>query len=139
MRIYNFVTNNYLRKNYLPIKILRKNIRKKSFLANFLTNLQENSNITNLQENSNVIWEFLVVKVKIINTTLFSRYFKIKSNEDSILKKKSHPNKYKKKIFTHLLLQLQYLIIVYLNIVMTLLRSLDKICKLRFSKEHIIT
>ena len=32
---YNFVGNNYSRRNYLPIKILRKNSRKKSFLANF--------------------------------------------------------------------------------------------------------
>jgi len=33
--IYNFIGNNYPRKNYLLIKILRKNSRKKSFLANF--------------------------------------------------------------------------------------------------------
>ena len=39
---YNFVGNNYSRRNYLQIKILRKNNRKKSFLAIFLTNLQEN-------------------------------------------------------------------------------------------------
>jgi len=32
---YNFVANNYPRNNYLPIKILRKNSRKKFFLANF--------------------------------------------------------------------------------------------------------
>ena len=32
---YNFVENNYPRSNYLPIKILRKNSRKKSFHANF--------------------------------------------------------------------------------------------------------
>jgi len=32
---YNFVGNNYSGRNYLPIKILRKNSRKKSFLANF--------------------------------------------------------------------------------------------------------
>jgi len=32
---YNFVGNNYPRRNYLPIKILKKNSRKKSFLANF--------------------------------------------------------------------------------------------------------
>jgi len=32
---YNFVANNYLRRNYLQIKILRKISRKKSFLANF--------------------------------------------------------------------------------------------------------
>ena len=31
----NFVGNNYPRRNYLPIKILRKHSRKKSFLANF--------------------------------------------------------------------------------------------------------
>jgi len=31
---YNFVRNNYPRRNYLPIKVLRKNSRKKSFLAN---------------------------------------------------------------------------------------------------------
>jgi len=34
-KFYNFVRNNYPRKNYLSIKILRKNNRKKSFLANF--------------------------------------------------------------------------------------------------------
>jgi len=34
-KFYNFVGNNYPRKNYLPIKILRENVRKKSFLANF--------------------------------------------------------------------------------------------------------
>ena len=32
---YNFVGNNYPRRNYLPIKILRKNSRKKPFLAIF--------------------------------------------------------------------------------------------------------
>ena len=32
----NFVGNDYPRKNYLPIKILRKNGRKKSFLPIFL-------------------------------------------------------------------------------------------------------
>ena len=30
---YNFVGNNYSQRNYLPIKILRKNSKKKSFLA----------------------------------------------------------------------------------------------------------
>jgi len=34
----NFVRNDYPRRNYLPIKILRKNDRKKSFLANFFNN-----------------------------------------------------------------------------------------------------
>jgi len=52
--LYNFVGNNYPRMNYLPNKILRKNSRKKPFLANFLTNLQENSH---------VILEFVVVHV----------------------------------------------------------------------------
>jgi len=33
-KFYNFVGNNYPRKNYLPIKILRKISRKKFFLAN---------------------------------------------------------------------------------------------------------
>jgi len=33
---YNFVRNNYPRRNYLPIKILRTNSRKNSFLANFV-------------------------------------------------------------------------------------------------------
>jgi len=32
---YNFVEYNYPRRNYLPIKILRKNSKKKSFLAKF--------------------------------------------------------------------------------------------------------
>jgi len=36
---YNVVENNYSRRNYLPIKILSKNGRKKYFLTNFLTNL----------------------------------------------------------------------------------------------------
>jgi len=31
---YNFVGNNYPRRNYLPIKILKKNSRKKPFLTN---------------------------------------------------------------------------------------------------------
>jgi len=31
---YNFVGNNYPQRNYLPIKILRKDSRKKPFLAN---------------------------------------------------------------------------------------------------------
>jgi len=31
---YNFVRNNYSRRNYLPIKIVRKNSKKKLFLAN---------------------------------------------------------------------------------------------------------
>ena len=34
-KFYNFVGNDYTRRNYLPIKILRKNGRKKSFPANF--------------------------------------------------------------------------------------------------------
>jgi len=34
-KFYNFVGNDYPRKNYLPIKNLRKNGRKKSILANF--------------------------------------------------------------------------------------------------------
>ena len=34
-KFYNFVGNDYSRRNYLHIKILRKNGRKKSFLANF--------------------------------------------------------------------------------------------------------
>jgi len=33
-KFYNFVENYYPRKNYLSIKILRKNGRKKYFLAN---------------------------------------------------------------------------------------------------------
>jgi len=33
---YNFVENNFSRKNYLIIKIFSKNSRKKSFLVNFL-------------------------------------------------------------------------------------------------------
>jgi len=32
---YNFVGNNYPRRNYLSINILRKNSRKKCFIANF--------------------------------------------------------------------------------------------------------
>jgi len=45
---YNFVGNNYPQNNYprnkyLPIKILRKNGKKKFFLQIFSTNLQENS------------------------------------------------------------------------------------------------
>jgi len=35
---YNFVGNNYLWKNYLPIKILRKNDKKSLFLQILLTN-----------------------------------------------------------------------------------------------------
>jgi len=42
---YNFVGNNYPRKNFLSIKILRKNSRKKFFLAIFLTNLQKKSHV----------------------------------------------------------------------------------------------
>jgi len=34
-KFYNFVGNNYPQKNYLPIKIFRKNGRKKSFLTIF--------------------------------------------------------------------------------------------------------
>ena len=34
-KFYNFVGNNYPRRNYLQIKILRKFGKKKSFLANF--------------------------------------------------------------------------------------------------------
>jgi len=33
-KFYNFVENNYPRRNYLPIKSFRKNNRKKSFLTN---------------------------------------------------------------------------------------------------------
>jgi len=42
---YNFVGNNYPRRNYLPIKILKKNSRKSLFLQICLTNLQENSHV----------------------------------------------------------------------------------------------
>ena len=34
-KFYNFVGNDYPRRNYMPIKIFRKNGRKQSFLANF--------------------------------------------------------------------------------------------------------
>jgi len=34
-KFYNFVGNNYSQRNYLPIKILRKNDKKKSFLVIF--------------------------------------------------------------------------------------------------------
>jgi len=34
-KFYNVVENNYPQRNYLPIKILGKNGRKKSFFANF--------------------------------------------------------------------------------------------------------
>ena len=51
-KFYNFIENDFPRGNYLPIKILRRNDKKKSFLANFLINLQEKSH---------VIREFLVV------------------------------------------------------------------------------
>ena len=34
-KFYNFVGNNDSQRNYLPIKILRKNGRKKFFLVNF--------------------------------------------------------------------------------------------------------
>jgi len=44
-QFYIFVKNNYPRSNYLSIKILRKNSRKKFFLANFLTNLQKKSHL----------------------------------------------------------------------------------------------
>ena len=33
-KFYNFIGNNYSQRNYLPIKILRKNDRKKFFLTN---------------------------------------------------------------------------------------------------------
>jgi len=36
---YNFVRNNYPRRNYLSIKIFRKNCREIFFLTIFLTNL----------------------------------------------------------------------------------------------------
>jgi len=32
---YNFVGNNFPRRNYQPIKLLRKNKRKRSFLTNY--------------------------------------------------------------------------------------------------------
>ena len=35
-KFYNFVGNYYPRRNYLPIKILKKNEKKKFFLVNFL-------------------------------------------------------------------------------------------------------
>jgi len=39
-KFYNFVRNYYPQRNYLPIKILKKNGRKKKyFLANFFKNL----------------------------------------------------------------------------------------------------
>ena len=51
-KFYNFVENDYPQKNYLPIRILRKNCRKKSFLANFFNKFAKKSHI---------IWEFIVV------------------------------------------------------------------------------
>jgi len=42
-KFYNFLGNNYLHKNYLSIKILKKIDRKKYFFTNFLINLQEKS------------------------------------------------------------------------------------------------
>jgi len=39
--IYNFIRNNYSRRNYLPIKIYRKNSKKNLFLQNIIMNLQE--------------------------------------------------------------------------------------------------
>jgi len=38
-KFYNFIKNITHERIYLPIKILRQNDRKKSFLTNFLTNL----------------------------------------------------------------------------------------------------
>jgi len=43
---YNFVGNNYPWRNYLPIKILRINSRKKSFLANYYKKSKQCSVIT---------------------------------------------------------------------------------------------
>ena len=51
---YNFVGNNYPRRNYCQLKFLEKIAGKSLFLQIFLTNLQENSH---------VIWEFVVVLV----------------------------------------------------------------------------
>ena len=38
---YNFVENNYSKRNYLPIKILSKIRRKKSFLANYFNKFEK--------------------------------------------------------------------------------------------------
>jgi len=51
-KFYNFAGNDYSRRNYLPIKILRENDRKSLFLQIFLTNLQKKTH---------VIWEFVIV------------------------------------------------------------------------------
>jgi len=40
---YNFIRNNYPWSNYLQIKILRKNNRKKYFLVNFVNKFAEKS------------------------------------------------------------------------------------------------
>jgi len=44
-KFYNFVENNYPRRNYLQIKILEKMTEKSLFLQMFLTNLQEKSHV----------------------------------------------------------------------------------------------
>jgi len=44
-KFYNFVGNDYPRRNYLSIKILRKMKEKNIFLQIFLTNLQEKFHI----------------------------------------------------------------------------------------------
>jgi len=56
-KIYNFVGNDYPRKNYLPIKILRKISKKNLFLKIFLTNLQEKFHV--IQKYLTVFTEFV--------------------------------------------------------------------------------
>jgi len=41
-KFYNIVKNNYPRKNYIPIKILNKNNRKKYFFINYFNKFKKN-------------------------------------------------------------------------------------------------
>ena len=75
---YNFVGNNYPRKNYLPIKIFRKNSRKKSFLIIFFNKFARkfscNMRICSNEINRNT-WRELFIVLSIIKTTLI--HFKV--------------------------------------------------------------
>jgi len=54
-KFYNFVENNYPRRNYLQIKILSKNDKKKYFLTNILKKFEKKVSC-NIKISNNILY-----------------------------------------------------------------------------------
>jgi len=65
-KFYNFVGNDYPRRNYLPIKILRKNGRKKSFLTNFFNKFARKVPCNMGISSSDFLYEYLLNVPKLL-------------------------------------------------------------------------